>query len=117
MNKRHCAIIALSFGLFYNSVRAASAPVEFADIPWKVPLIEAKRLMTHREGVTIKDESAQRITCQGGAFAAQPADRWELEFIGNQFCEGTVYLVFPRGEATQHLDPQYNALQKMLTTK
>jgi hypothetical protein len=117
MNNRRFAIIALSFGLFHNSVKAASAPVEFADIPWKSPVVEAKRLMTQRDGVTIKEESAERIICHGGTFAGQPAERWELIFTGNQFCEGAVYLVFPRGEATQHLAPQFEALQKMLTTK
>jgi hypothetical protein len=78
---------------------AGTAPSGFLDIPWKASASEAKRIMAKREGVTVKEESAQRIVFQGGVFAAHPVDRWELELSDDQFRRGTVYVVIPPGNA------------------
>lgn len=91
--------IAATFMLLCGSLQASSPPAEFLNIPWKAAPAEAKRIMAQHEGVTVKEESSERIVFQGGTFGSRPVDRWELEFPGGQFRRGTVYVVIPPGVA------------------
>lgn len=78
---------------------ASQAPTEFLNIPWKATPAIAKRLMAQRAGVTIKEETPERLILQGGMFATHTVERWDLEFPGGQFRRGTVYVTIPPGNA------------------
>lgn len=98
---------------FAAHTRAGTAPAEFVGIPWKASLAEAKRVMAQRKDVHLTQESPDRLVLEGGTFAEQPVEHWELDFPEGKFSGATVHLSIPskkekgadkiRSDASEHL--------------
>ncbi|MEA3211564.1 MAG: hypothetical protein QOE70_4621 [Chthoniobacter sp.] len=67
--------------------------------------------MLARPGISLVSEAAGKLVFTGGSFAEQPAENWELLFIGGKFSEGVVRL------KTVDALHQYEDIRKLITAK
>jgi hypothetical protein len=110
----------LTFALCATASLHAAPPSEFLEIPWGAPVAEAKRMMSRREGASLKRETLSKLQFEGGTFANYPVERYELEMPEGQFARGTVFIEIPSGNAKDGAplrNHQFEDLYKSLSAK